>query len=169
MAIQWQRHIGSADSFMEMRTILAAGCICILGPLPCQTGAANDRAGPVSPPDATNRVAHPSLNPKDTETTTNSTTVLPAVTVTADLDRAREEIAPSLGAVTYTIGPNQIETMSQGESSSFQQVLLHAPGVVQEEFGRSTSAAIMATCNIESTGSCCQRASMVLGRKLTRT
>jgi hypothetical protein len=25
--------------------------------------------------------------------------------------------------------------MSQGESSSFQQVLLHAPGVVQEEFG----------------------------------
>ena len=120
---------------MEMRTILAAGCICILGPLPCQTGAANDRAGPVSPPDATNRVAHPSLNPKDTETTTNSTTVLPAVTVTADLDRAREEIAPSLGAVTYTIGPNQIETMSQGESSSFQQVLLHAPGVVQEEFG----------------------------------
>jgi outer membrane receptor protein involved in Fe transport len=66
---------------------------------------------------------------------TNASTVLPTVTVTGDLDRAREEIAPSLGAVTYTIGPNQIEAMSQGESSSFQQVLLHAPGVVQEEFG----------------------------------
>src|SRR5580658_5446955 len=39
---------------------------------------------------------------------TNST-VLPTVTVTGDLDRAREEIAPSLGAVTYTIGPNQIQ------------------------------------------------------------
>ena len=51
------------------------------------------------------------------------------------MDAAREQIAPSLGAVTYTIGPNQIETMGQGENSSFQQVLLQAPGVVQEEFG----------------------------------
>ena len=65
----------------------------------------------------------------------NSPVKLDTVVVTADLDTAREQIAPSLGAVTYTIGPNQIETMSQGESSSFQQVLLHAPGVVQEEFG----------------------------------
>jgi outer membrane receptor protein involved in Fe transport len=66
---------------------------------------------------------------------TNSPTKLEKVVVTADLDAAREQIAPSLGAVTYTIGPNQIQTMGQGESSSFQQVLLQAPGVVQEEFG----------------------------------
>jgi outer membrane receptor protein involved in Fe transport len=65
---------------------------------------------------------------------TNST-VLPTVTVTGDLDRVREEIAPSLGAVTYTIGPNQIQSMGQGENASFQQVILQAPGVVQEEFG----------------------------------
>jgi outer membrane receptor protein involved in Fe transport len=66
---------------------------------------------------------------------TNSPVSLGAVVVSADLDAAREQIAPSLGAVTYTISPNQIETMGQGESSSFQQVLLQAPGVVQEEFG----------------------------------
>src|ERR1700722_9750908 len=60
---------------------------------------------------------------------------LEKVVVEADLDAAREQIAPSLGAVTYTIGPNQIQTMGQGESSSFQQVLLQAPVVVQEEFG----------------------------------
>jgi outer membrane receptor protein involved in Fe transport len=66
---------------------------------------------------------------------TNSPTKLERVVVTADLDAAREQIAPSLGAVTYTISPNQIQTMGQGESSSFQQVLLQAPGVVQEEFG----------------------------------
>jgi outer membrane receptor protein involved in Fe transport len=65
----------------------------------------------------------------------NSPVKLDTVVVTADLDAAREQIAPSLGAVTYRVGPNQIETMSQGESSSFQQVLLHAPGVVEEEFG----------------------------------
>jgi hypothetical protein len=51
------------------------------------------------------------------------------------LDAAREQIAPSLGAVTYKIGANQIQSMGQGENSSFQQVLLQAPGVVQEEFG----------------------------------
>lgn len=60
---------------------------------------------------------------------------LGAVTVSASLDEAREEIAPSLGAVTYTIGPDQIQTLGQGESSSFQQLILQAPGVVQEEFG----------------------------------
>jgi hypothetical protein len=60
---------------------------------------------------------------------------LGAVTVNANLDTAREEIAPSLGAVTYTIGPDQIQMMGQGESSSFQQLILQAPGVVQEEFG----------------------------------
>ena len=66
---------------------------------------------------------------------TNSPASLNTVVVTADLDAAREQIAPSLGAVTYTIGANQIAAMGQGENASFQQVLLQAPGVVQEEFG----------------------------------
>jgi outer membrane receptor protein involved in Fe transport len=61
--------------------------------------------------------------------------VLPSMTVTEQLDAAREEIAPSLGAVTYTIGPSQIETMGMGESAPFQQVILQAPGVVLDEFG----------------------------------
>jgi len=67
--------------------------------------------------------------------TANSPVQLSVVTVTANLDAAREEIAPSLGAVTYTIGPSQIETMGMGESAPFQQVLLQAPGVVLDEFG----------------------------------
>jgi outer membrane receptor protein involved in Fe transport len=66
---------------------------------------------------------------------TNAPTQLGAVVVTAGLDAAREQIAPSLGAVTYTIGPDQIKSMGQGENASFQQVILQAPGVVQEEFG----------------------------------
>ena len=66
---------------------------------------------------------------------TNATSMLPAVTVTADLDRARDQIAPSLGAVSYTIGPNQIEALPQGENAPFSQVLLRAPGVVADSFG----------------------------------
>jgi outer membrane receptor protein involved in Fe transport len=58
------------------------------------------------------------------------------VLVTSELDRDRDQIAPSLGAVTYTIGPNQIETTPQGENATFQQVLLRAPGVVEDSFGQ---------------------------------
>jgi len=58
------------------------------------------------------------------------------VLVTADLDRAREQIAPSLGAVTYTIGPNQIQSIPAGENAPFQQVLLRAPGVAEDSFGQ---------------------------------
>ncbi len=60
---------------------------------------------------------------------------LEPVVVIGDLDAAREQIAPSLGAVTYRIGANQIQSMGQGENASFQQILLRAPGVVQDEFG----------------------------------
>ncbi|MGO8676171.1 MAG: TonB-dependent receptor [Limisphaerales bacterium] len=66
---------------------------------------------------------------------TNLPTQLGTVVVTGNLDAAREQIAPSLGAVTYKIGANQIQTMGQGENSTFQQVLLHAPGVAQDQFG----------------------------------
>ncbi len=67
--------------------------------------------------------------------TTNSPVKLGTVVVTGHLDAAREQIAPSLGAVTYNIGIAQIQSMGQGENATFQQVLLQAPGVVQEEFG----------------------------------
>lgn len=60
--------------------------------------------------------------------------LLPTVTVTA-LNEARAQIAPSLGAVTYNTDESQIQSMGQGENASFQQVLLHDPGVVQDEFG----------------------------------
>ena len=66
---------------------------------------------------------------------TNALVRLEPVVVTGSLDAAREQIAPGLGAVAYKIGVNQIQTMGQGENASFQQVLLHAPGVAQDEFG----------------------------------
>lgn len=61
--------------------------------------------------------------------------VLPPVTVTGDLDRSRDQIAPGLGAVTYTIGQNQIQALPQGENAPLSQVLLRAPGVVDDSFG----------------------------------
>jgi outer membrane receptor protein involved in Fe transport len=115
--------------------MLAAGCLCVLAPVFCRAGAAGDQATPASSPGGTNLTARPTIAENGAGAGSNSPTVLPTVTVTADLDRERDQIAPDLGAVTYTIGQNQIQTMAQGENSSFQQVLLHAPGVVQDEFG----------------------------------
>jgi hypothetical protein len=58
-----------------------------------------------------------------------------AVNVTADLDRTRDQIAPELGAITYTIGPSQIQSLPGGENAPFSQVLLRAPGVVADSYG----------------------------------
>jgi len=70
------------------------------------------------------------------EISTTSPSDLGTVIVSSDLDVAREEIAPSLGAVTYSIGPAQISSVPQGEDAPFQQVLLRAPGVVEDSFGQ---------------------------------
>ena len=102
--------------------LIAAGAVDASGSPPVSSNATTNLP-PASRAQSTNAIGP------------NSTVKLGTVVVIADLDAAREQIAPSLGAVTYTIGPNQIQTMGQGESSSFQQVLLQAPGVVQEEFG----------------------------------
>ncbi len=58
------------------------------------------------------------------------------VVVTSDLDQARDQIAPGIGAVRYTVGPSQIQSTPQGDNAPFQQVLLRAPGVVQDSFGQ---------------------------------
>ncbi len=85
------------------------------------------RAGALGPPQPDSKT--------NSSVSTNVSTLLPSVTVTGNLDRAREQIAPELGAVAYTIGPNQIQTTGQGENASFQQLVLQSPGVVEDEFG----------------------------------
>jgi outer membrane receptor protein involved in Fe transport len=110
-------------------------CFSLPGSFPVIAGGTDSAAAPAVSTNAPANQPAAQAGEKTAGVGTNSPTKLATVVVTADLDAAREEIAPSLGAVTYTIGANQIQSMGQGENSSFQQVLLHAPGVVQEEFG----------------------------------
>jgi hypothetical protein len=74
------------------------------------TNSATPASSSTPSPDAS--IASPSADAPGNETN------LPAqpnvITVTAKLDAAREQIAPSLGAVTYTIGDKQIQSMSHG-------------------------------------------------------
>jgi outer membrane receptor protein involved in Fe transport len=49
--------------------------------------------------------------------------------VSGRLDNARENIAPSLGATSFFIGPQQILDLPQGADAPFNEVLLRAPGI----------------------------------------
>lgn len=62
---------------------------------------------------------------------------LPAVTVTATkMDEERSAILPSLGATKYEFSRTAIQNTPQGENAPLNQVLLRAPGVVQDGFGQ---------------------------------
>ena len=63
-------------------------------------------------------------------------TKLQEVTVIGQLDQARNQIVPSLGATSYTISKEQIASQAQGENAAFNQLLLRAPGVAQDSLGQ---------------------------------
>jgi TonB dependent receptor len=56
--------------------------------------------------------------------------------IATQLDVAREQIQPSLGASTYKFTPQAIENQPQGYNAPLNQVLLQAPGVTQDSFGQ---------------------------------
>jgi outer membrane receptor protein involved in Fe transport len=65
-----------------------------------------------------------------------STTQLEAVDVSAALDRARNSLSPDTGSSQYVIDQKAIAAMPLGDSTPLNQVLLQAPGVVQDSFGQ---------------------------------
>jgi outer membrane receptor protein involved in Fe transport len=54
------------------------------------------------------------------------------VTVIGQLDQARSQIVPNLGATAYTHTAAQIESQSQGGNAPMNQVILRSPGVAQD-------------------------------------
>ena len=63
-------------------------------------------------------------------------TTLEVVVTAKRLDRERSAIQPSLGATRYDFSKTAIENTPQGENAPLNQVLLRAPGVVQDGFGQ---------------------------------
>ena len=59
------------------------------------------------------------------------------ITVTAArLDQARNQISTSVGASTYEINQQAIDTQPLGNNAPLNQTLLQAPGVAQDSFGQ---------------------------------
>src|SRR2546427_1517877 len=62
---------------------------------------------------------------------------LPTIEVISQqLEAARLQIQPNLGASTYYFGSEALETIPQGENAPLNQVLLQMPGVAQDSFGQ---------------------------------
>lgn len=62
-------------------------------------------------------------------------TDLDAVKVTAKLEAARNALSPDIGSSQYQITAEDIDKLPQGASTPLNQVLLQAPGVVQDSYG----------------------------------
>jgi outer membrane receptor protein involved in Fe transport len=61
---------------------------------------------------------------------------LGAVSVTAALDQARNSLSPDTGSSQYVITAQDIQALPLGDSTPMNQVLLQAPGVVQDSYGQ---------------------------------
>ncbi|MGC1321509.1 MAG: TonB-dependent receptor [Candidatus Udaeobacter sp.] len=80
--------------------------------------------------DAPSASASPSPSPAGTEETER------VVVQSEEMDITREQIVPSLGATRYTVGPDRLNSQSQGEDAPFNQTMLRFPGVAQDSFGQ---------------------------------
>ena len=68
---------------------------------------------------------------------TNGSTGVEDITVTAEsLSQARSGIQTQLGASTYTVTANDIQSQPGGENSLLNQVILQMPDVVSDSFGQ---------------------------------
>src|ERR1700751_2701553 len=80
-------------------------------------------------------VADPAI-PQQTPPPAGEGLSLDVEVIAKQLDVAREQIVPSLGATVYDFTRPTIETQPQGDNQSLNQLLLQAPGVAQDSFGQ---------------------------------
>src|SRR6266581_5159769 len=80
--------------------------------------------------DAASASASPSPSPAGTAEAER------VVVQSQEMDITREAIVPSLGATRYTVGPDRLDSQSQGEDAPFNQTMLRFPGVAQDSFAQ---------------------------------
>src|SRR5438876_6219921 len=69
-------------------------------------------------------------------TPSNTAEVKHVVVQSQEMYITTPHIVPSLGATRYTVGPDRLDSQSQGEDAPFNQTMLRFPGVVQDSFGQ---------------------------------
>jgi len=70
------------------------------------------------------------------EITLESQAALSLAVVARKLDKARNGLSPVTGGSSYTFNEKALEQLPQGNNTPLNQVLLQAPGVVQDSYGQ---------------------------------
>jgi outer membrane receptor protein involved in Fe transport len=81
-------------------------------------------------------VAALAQNPPATDALPEASVSLDLDVIARQLDIARNQIQPSLGASYYEFSRQAIESQPQGDNAPLNQVLLQAPSVTQDSFGQ---------------------------------
>jgi outer membrane receptor protein involved in Fe transport len=116
------------------RSLLALSLAIALGAVPAAFAQTNPLAD-------TGSTATTSDTGNDGAGTTSATRNKPKVKqlgpvdVTAALDQARNSLSPDTGSSQYVIDQKAIQALPLGDSTPLNQVILQAPGVVQDSYG----------------------------------
>ncbi|MHC1480863.1 TonB-dependent receptor [Frateuria aurantia] len=92
-------------------------------------------AAQAAPTSSRNHVVRPATRNRQTPPVDTKTSTLGTVSVEANLDAARNALSPDIGSSQYVITSKEIEQLPLGASTPLNQVLLQAPGVVQDSYG----------------------------------
>ena len=122
-----------------MRKTVLALCIGATLPLLSARAAGPDPAAQGSP-DGSDDAAPPSASrngkQKSAAAEDSGDATLGTVSVVGKLDEARNQLSPDIGSSEYVIDRKAIEQLPLGDATPFNQVLLQAPGVVQDSYGQ---------------------------------
>jgi outer membrane receptor protein involved in Fe transport len=66
----------------------------------------------------------------------NQAKTLDAISVVGKLDKSRNKLSPNIGASQYVLDRKAIEQLPIGDSTPLNEVILRAPGVVEDSFGQ---------------------------------
>ncbi len=80
-------------------------------------------------------LAHVEAHAEVTDPPAKAGTLDPIAVTSGRLRDARIDLSPSVGTTVYSIDSNGLEALGQGSASSFDEVLLHLPGVSQDSKG----------------------------------
>ncbi|QNJ99857.1 TonB-dependent receptor [Dyella telluris] len=117
------------------RTLLAASLAVAFGVVPAAFAQTR------STPDTSNVVAPGATDGNDaagtgaTRNQPGKVKQLGAVDVSAALDQSRNSLSPDTGSSQYVIDQKAIQQLPLGDSTPLNQVILQAPGVVQDSYG----------------------------------
>ena len=88
--------------------------------------------------------------------------------IAKQLDIARSEIQPSLGATVYDFSRQAIETQPQGDNQRSTASCCRRPVSLRTRSASCMCAMITPICNFVSTGSSCRKGSTSLGKRCRR-